>query len=163
MNSKWFLHNGLNRIGPLSLEEAKQHIHSGEYTEHNFCWREGMGNWKRIVDEELLRPAPAVVIPLPTFTNQPILQPHHPDTGMLPPDLSVFMQMPQSNDDKTSKIDFTLLKKAEKKAYAIEKHRSRLEMRSAQIEPSKSRLKPILLFLLFICIIIFIFTQLQSN
>lgn len=81
---QWYFSKGGTQMGPVSLDELRAKIASGEVTGADMVWREGFSDWKPASDVPELAvlrvaPQPMAVSPQPGVPSQ--ASPYHPPSA----------------------------------------------------------------------------------
>lgn len=79
---QWYYSKNATQLGPVSIDELKAKLASGEVSGIDMVWREGLPDWKKAAEmPELLAPSipqPANVVPQPSLAGTPVVTPYQP-------------------------------------------------------------------------------------
>jgi hypothetical protein len=70
---QWYFSKNGTQLGPVSIDELKAKLASGEVSTTDMVWREGFPDWRRAVEVSELFSGPAVTSPV--LQSPPISQP----------------------------------------------------------------------------------------
>lgn len=123
MEKKWFVHAQGRQEGPLSLDEMRTRISSGQASAQDHAWREGMDDWKRVEDIVELKQTPSTPSP-PSVAATPT----RPRSAPPIEELSAIINM-RPDSLASEHTDIKRLKVAHQEAAKVEKIAQQAERR----------------------------------
>ena len=116
VNKKWYVHDGSKQSGPHPFEELRSLIAQKKVTPEMHVWCEGMANWSRLSDVEVLQfqpeKTPQSSPPPSSGASSPAKTPYNPPITNTD-EVSMMLAVSKDTfgkDDRTSAIDVSLLK-----------------------------------------------------